>query len=75
MKNSKEIDDFEKKIFDKENNPNIKYNIDHSIEASVKYEFLIENFGKERVDSLVKDFHELYDHDQFNIILQKLQNT
>lgn len=75
MKNAKEIEDFENQIFDKEKNPGIKYTIDHSIEASVKYEFLIESYGKEKVDALVSDFHDLRNYDYFLEISSKLESS
>lgn len=73
MKNSKELQDFEDKIFDSEKNPSVKYNIDRSIEASVKYDFLVETFGKEEVDSIVSDFLELHDHSYFVTVKTKLE--
>lgn len=74
MSNSKELQEFEDQIFDKEKNPNVKYNVDQTIEASVKYDFLIENYGKEKVDALVPDFHQLYDFPYFQEIHNKLEN-
>lgn len=73
MKNSKELQDFEDQIFDSEKNPSVKYNIDRSIEASVKYDFLVETFGKEEVDSIVSDFLELHDHSYFVTVKTKLE--
>ena len=73
MNNSKELQDFENQIFDSEKNPSIKYNIDHSIEASIKYDFLVETYGKELVDSVVPDFHALYDHSYFLTAKKKLE--
>jgi hypothetical protein len=73
MKNSKEIEDFEKSINGPENSE-IKYTIDRSIEASVRYEYLIENYGKEKVDSVVPDFLELYDSEIFSEIKKKLES-
>lgn len=73
MKNSKEIQDFENSI----NNPDnteIKYTIDRSIEASVKYDYLTETYGKEKVDAVVPDFLVLYDHEVFLDTKQKLEN-
>lgn len=73
MKNSKEIEDFEKSINGPENSE-IKYTIDRSIEASVRYEYLIENYGKEKVDSVVPDFLKLYDSEIFSEIKKKLES-
>lgn len=73
MKNSKEIEDFEKSINGPENSE-IKYTIDRSIEASVRYEYLIENYGKEKVDSVIPDFLELYDSEIFSEIKKKLES-
>jgi hypothetical protein len=74
MNNSKEIQDFEDKIFDKDKNSDIKYNIDYSIEASVKYDFLVETYGKEKVDSIVGDFLKLHDFSHFTEVHKKLQD-
>ena len=74
MKNSKEIQDFENSI----NNPDnteIKYTIDRSIEASVKYDYLTEVYGKEKVDAVVPDFSVLYDHEVFLDTIQKLESS
>ena len=72
MKNTKEIQDFENSI-NGSDNTEIKYTIDTSIEASVKYDYLVEVYGKEAVDSVVPDFLALYDHDLFLETKQKLE--
>ena len=72
MKNSKEIQDFENSI-NNSDNTEIKYTIDRSIEASVKYDYLTEIYGKEKVDSVVPDFLVLYDHEVFLEAKQKLE--
>jgi hypothetical protein len=74
MKNSKEIEDFENSI-NNSDNTEIKYTIDRSIEASVKYDYLTEVYGKERVDAVVPDFLVLYDHDVFVETKQKLETS
>lgn len=74
MSNSKELQEFEDQIFDKSKNPDVKYNIDHSIEASVKYDFLKEMYGKEKVDSIVPDFLKLHDFSYFQEIQKKLED-
>lgn len=74
MQNSSELQNFENELFDKTKNPTIKYNIDHSIEASVKYEFLIETYGKDKVNTVVPDFQKLYDQSYFIEVQNKLQN-
>jgi hypothetical protein len=73
MNNSKEIQEFEDQIFDKNKNSEVKYNIDYGIEASVKYDFLVETFGKEKVDSVV-DFSKLHDFSYFTEVQKKLQD-
>lgn len=73
MKNSKEIQDFENSINSPENTE-IKYTIDRSIEASVRYDYLVENYTKEKVDALVPDFLELYDTDTFVSVKEKLES-
>jgi|LauGreDrversion4_2_1035121.scaffolds.fasta_scaffold189375_3 hypothetical protein len=72
MKNSKEIQDFENSI-NNSDNTEIKYTIDRSIEASVKYDYLTEIYGKEKVDAVVPDFLVLYEHEVFLEIKQKLE--
>lgn len=72
MENSKEIEDFEKSLNGPENTQ-IKYNIDRDIEASVRYDYLVENYGKETVDSLVDDFLGLFDTKYFYSIKSKLE--
>jgi hypothetical protein len=55
-------------------NAQIKYRIDRSLEASVKYEYLIETYGEEKVDELVKDVIDLYDVDFYNSVKKKLES-
>jgi hypothetical protein len=70
------VNNFEKLILDNKNTPEIKYSIDRNIESSVKYEYLCESFGKEKADSAIKesgfDLLDLYDIDNFNIIVEIL---
>jgi hypothetical protein len=76
---NEEVQKFEEMILDNKNTPEIKYNIDRDIEASVKYEYLCESFGKEKTDSAIKEsgfnLHDLYNIDSFNIIAGILNNT
>jgi hypothetical protein len=74
MKNSNEIQDFENSINGSENT-DIKYTIDRSIEASVRYDYLVENYGKNAVDDIVPDFLELYDSELFFEIKKKLESN
>lgn len=67
------IEEFEDSLSDKIKNPNIKYSIDRVIEGEVKYGYLVENFGKDRVDELVSDFLFLSDFDFFSAVKEKLQ--
>ncbi len=73
-KNSKELDEFEQKISNQEINSQIKYRVDRALEASIKYEYLVETFGEEEVDSLVKDKIDLFNVDFYNEIKQKLES-
>jgi hypothetical protein len=72
------VNNFEKLILDNKNTPEIKYSIDRNIEASVKYEYLCESFGKEETDSAINesgfDLLDLYDIDNFNIVVEILNN-
>jgi hypothetical protein len=72
MKNSKELQEFEDLINDPSNNE-VKYSIDRSIEASVKYSYLTEKYGKEAVDNLVPDTLTLSDYDVFLEIKNQLE--
>jgi hypothetical protein len=72
MKNSKELQEFEDLINDPANNE-VKYSIDRSIEASVKYSYLTEKYGKEVVDNLVPDTLALSDYDVFLEIKKQLE--
>jgi hypothetical protein len=71
--NKNVIQEFEDSLSSDVNNPDIKYSLDRVIEGEVKYNYLIENFGKERVDSLVSDFLFLSDFEFFSKIKEKLQ--
>lgn len=78
MMNEK-VHDFEKIILNNENTAEIKYSVDRNIEASVKYEYLCESFGKDETDSAIKEsgFNvvDLHDLDNFNIIAEKLNKS
>lgn len=73
-KNSKEIEEFEQKISNQDTNAQIKYRVDRSIEASVKYEYLVEKYGEEEVEALVKDVIDLFDVDFYNTVKKKLES-
>lgn len=47
------VKEFEKIILDPEKTGGIKYKVDTGMESSVKYQFLCESYGKERVDSIL----------------------
>lgn len=72
MKNSKELQEFEDLINGPGNNE-IKYSIDRSIEASVKYSYLTEKYGKESVDNLVSDVLVLSDFEIFVKVQEQLE--
>jgi len=72
--NKNVIDEFEDSLLNNIQNPDIKYSLDKAIDGEVKYGYLVENFGKERVDALVSDFLFLSDFDFFVKIKEKLQN-
>lgn len=73
-KNSKELDEFEKQINNQDVNSQIKYRVDRALEASIKYEYLVEKFGEERVNSIVKDQIDLFDVDFYNGVKKKLES-
>lgn len=69
------IEDFEKIILG-DTIPKIKYSVDKEIEASVKYDFLCENFGKGKVDSILEEsgvnLSDLSDLEKYKEIAEKL---
>lgn len=67
------IGEFEDSLLDGIKNPNIKYSLDKAIDSSVKYDYLVENFGKENVDTLVSDVLYLADFEFFNNVKLKLE--
>ena len=73
--NKNVIQEFEDSLSDNINNPDIKYSLDKVIEGEVKYNYLVEIFGKERVDLLVSDFLFLSDFEFFVKIKEKLQDN
>jgi hypothetical protein len=76
---NEEVQKFEEMILDNKNTPEIKYNIDRDIEASVKYEYLCECFGKEKTDSAIKEseleISDLHDLSNFNIVTEILNKS
>jgi hypothetical protein len=76
---NEEVQKFEEMILDNKNTPDIKYNIDRDIEASVKYEYLCESFGKEKTDSAIKEseleISDLHDLSNFNIVTEILNKS
>jgi hypothetical protein len=73
-KNSKELEEFEQKVNNQDMNSQIKYRVDRSLEASIKYEYLVETYGEEKVGELVKDVIDLFDVDFYNSVKKKLQS-
>jgi hypothetical protein len=71
--NKNVIQEFEDSLSDNINNPDIKYSLDKAIDSEVKYSYLTERFGKERVEALVSDFLFLSDFEFFTKIKEKLQ--
>jgi hypothetical protein len=76
---NEKVSDFEKIILDNKNTPEIRYSVDRNIEASVKYEYLCESFGKDETDSAIKEsgfnVTDLHDLDNFNIIAEILNKS
>jgi hypothetical protein len=73
MKNSQEIEDFESLLASQENT-NIKYNVDTDMESLVKYDYLIEVYGKDLVDSVVYKKNDLFDPGYYKTVLLELEN-
>jgi len=73
MKNSQEIEDFESLLTSQENT-NIKYNVDTAMESLVKYDYLVEVYGKDLVDSIVLVKNDLFDPEYYMTVLEKLEN-
>ena len=72
MENSKEIKDFEELLKSK-NDSDIKYTIDTSIESSVKYDYLVEAYGKDNVNSVVENRENLFDTEYYSLVLSELE--
>lgn len=71
--NKNVIQKFEDSLFNDVNNPNIKYVIDTNIESSVKYDYLVETYGKEIVDSVVDKKENLFDGDYYSSVIAILE--
>jgi hypothetical protein len=67
------IGEFEDSLSDNIKNPDIKYSLDKAIDGEVKYRYLTEKFGIEKVEALVSDFLLLSDFEFFTRIKEKLQ--
>jgi hypothetical protein len=63
-----EFSEFEDKLFEIEINPDIKYSVDKDMESKIKYDYLVDLYGKERVDEVVNDYKNLFDHEEFGRI-------
>ncbi len=75
MKNNQEIDDFEKLLSSQEENSEIRYSIDTDIESEVKYDYLVEVYGRDLVDSVVDKRSNLFDSSYYSSILSKLEEN
>lgn len=69
--------EYEKKILDPNITGQIRYTVDSSIQAAVKYDYLCDKFTKEKVDLLFKkmdiNFLDLDKHDVFSLAKLELQ--
>jgi hypothetical protein len=65
---NKKFSEFESKLFEVEVTPDIKYSIDTDMESKVKYDFLVEKYGKEKVDDIVSDYTTLFNQEEFERI-------
>lgn len=76
--NHENFENFEKVILNNEKTPSIKYRIDENMEAAVKYQFLCDTYGKEKVESVLTDlkisFLDLADQDSFKKISEKISD-
>ena len=76
---NKNIIEFEKKILDPNNSPEIKYSIDLEIDGAVKYDFLSEIYGSINVDLALKDFdkksRDLADAEVFHLVSERLSKN
>jgi hypothetical protein len=74
--NHENFENFEKVILNNEKTPSIKYRIDENMEAAVKYQFLCDSYGKDRVQSVLTDlnlsFLDLANQDSFKKISEKI---
>jgi hypothetical protein len=71
-----DFEKFEKTILDSEKTQAIKYKVDISMEAAVKYQFLCETYGKDRVQSTLDElnlkFTDIADPEKFKQISEKI---
>jgi hypothetical protein len=77
MKSINEFLDFEKKILDKSMTGDITYYTDVIIDSKVKYDYLVETYGKAKVDSALEenkiDKESLFYVESFNTIEEILK--
>lgn len=75
MKNSKEIEDFEKMLSSQQEESEIRYKVDTNIESEVRYDYLVEVYGSDLVDSIVDEKNNLFDSAYYSSILSKLEEN
>jgi hypothetical protein len=72
------FENFEKTILNGGNTPSIKYRIDENMEAAVKYQFLCDSYGKERVEKVLKElgfnFLDIANQEIFKKISEKISH-
>jgi hypothetical protein len=70
------LNQFEETLLTEGSNNDIKYSIDRDLEGAVRYDFLQETYGKDRVDEVLRDngkgFLELGDTEYYALILETL---
>lgn len=77
--NPEDFEKFEKTILDGSKTGPIKYTVDKSIEASVKFEFLCDAYGQERVENIMQElgikFTDLSDSSKLKEISEKISEN
>lgn len=77
MINQDDFVNFEKTILNQENTPSVKYKVDHNMEAAIKFQFLCDTYGKDKVQSTLEElklsFLDIADPQNFLLISEKIK--
>lgn len=77
MINQDDFVNFEKTILNQENTPSVKYKIDHNMESAIRFQFLCDTYGKDKVQSTLEElkfsFLDIADPQNFLLISEKIK--